>query len=88
MHVTGNESAYEFFHKMISYNTENFSHLITQDVLLLAGQNDHYVPIKQFTDQILSLTKVRSLTARMFPLEKTADTHCQIGNLGLATNVT
>ena len=87
MHITGSTSPYEFFHKMLSYNTKTFSPLITQDVLLLAGQNDHYVPIKQFTDQILTLTKVRSLTARMFTSEETADTHCQIGNLGLAADV-
>ena len=87
MHITGSISPYEFFHKMLSYNSKAISHLITQDVLLLAGQNDHYVPIKQFTDQILTLTKVRSLTARMFTSEETADTHCQIGNLGLAANV-
>ncbi|MDK2964965.1 alpha/beta hydrolase [Lacrimispora sp.] len=87
MHITGSKSPYEFFHKTLSYKTETFSPLITQDVLLLAGQNDHYVPIKQFTDQILTLTKVRSLTARMFTPEESADTHCQIGNLGLAADV-
>jgi pimeloyl-ACP methyl ester carboxylesterase len=87
MHITGSRSPYEFFHRIISYNTESFSHLITQDVLLLAGQNDHYVPIQQFTDQILTLTNVHSLTARMFTSEETADTHCQIGNLGLAADV-
>lgn len=87
MHITGSVSPYEFFHKMLSYNSDTFSHLIVQDVLLLAGQNDHYVPIKQFTDQILTLTNVHSLTARMFTSEETADTHCQIGNLGLAADV-
>jgi pimeloyl-ACP methyl ester carboxylesterase len=87
MHITGSKSPYEFLFRMLSYNTESFSHLITQDILLLAGQNDHYVPIKQFTDQILTLTNVHSLTARMFTSEETADNHCQIGNLGLAADV-
>jgi pimeloyl-ACP methyl ester carboxylesterase len=87
MHITSSASPYEFLHKMLSYNTKTFSHLLVQDVLLLAGQNDHYVPIKQFTDQILTLTNVRSLTARMFTPKETADTHCQIGNLGLAADV-
>ncbi|RKD31067.1 alpha/beta hydrolase [Lacrimispora algidixylanolytica] len=87
MHITGSNSPYDFFQCIIAYNTESFSHFITQDVLLLAGQNDHYVPIKQFTNQISALTKVHSLTARMFTSEESADTHCQIGNLGLATEV-
>ncbi len=87
MHITGSNSPYDFFQNILAYNTESFSHLITQDVLLLAGQNDHYVPIKQFTNQISALTKVHSLTARMFTSKESADTHCQIGNLGLATEV-
>lgn len=87
MHITGSSSPYDFFQSIMAYNTESFSHLITQDVLLLAGQNDHYVPIKQFTNQIFALTKVHSLTARMFTSKESADTHCQIGNLGLATEV-
>jgi pimeloyl-ACP methyl ester carboxylesterase len=87
MHITGSKSPYEFFHKINSYNTTSFSHLITQDVLLLAGQNDHYVPIEQLPAQISTLTNVHSLTARMFTPKETADMHCQIGNLGLAIDV-
>lgn len=87
MHITGSNSPYEFIHKTISYNTASFSHLLTQNVLLLAGQNDHYVPISQFTEQIKTLNNVHSLTARMFTERETASNHCQIGNLGLVTDV-
>ncbi|WP_143320156.1 hypothetical protein [Clostridium sp. HBUAS56010] len=87
MHITGSTSPYDFFQNIFAYKTEPFSHLITQDVLLLAGQNDHYVPIKQFANQISALTKVHSLTARTFTSEESADNHCQTGNLGLATEV-
>lgn len=87
MHVTGSNSPYEFIHKIISYNTANFSHLITQDVLLLAGQDDHYVPIEELPEQIKTLTKVRSLTARMFTASENAGNHCQLGNIGLAVDV-
>lgn len=87
MHVTGSRTPYEFFHKTISYNTGAFSPLITQNVLLLAGQNDHYVPIRQLPWQIGTLTNVRSLTVRMFTEKEYAHTHCQIGNLGLAVDV-
>lgn len=87
MHVTGSNSPYEFIHKIISYNTANFSNLITQDVLLLAGQDDHYVPIEELPEQIKTLTKVRSLTARMFTASENAGNHCQLGNIGLAVDV-
>jgi Lysophospholipase len=87
MHVTGSNSPYEFFRKTVSYNTADFSPLITQDVLLLAGQDDHYVPIEQLPEQIKTLTNVRSLTARMFTGKETASNHCQLGNIGLAIKV-
>lgn len=87
MHVTGSDSPYEFLRSTISYRTADFSPLITQDVLLLAGQEDHYVPIDQLPEQIRTLTQVHSLTARMFTAKETAGNHCQLGNIGLAVEV-
>lgn len=87
MHVTGSNSPYEFLHKTVSYKTAEFSPLITQDVLLLAGQEDHYVPIEQLPEQMKTLTNVRSLTARMFTAKEIASNHCQLGNIGLAIDV-
>lgn len=87
MHVMGSNSPYEFLQKCTLYNTEAFSQLIKQDVLLLAGQEDHYVPIEQLNQQIRTLTNVHSLTARMFTAKEFASNHCQIGNIGLALSV-
>ncbi|MDF1495235.1 alpha/beta hydrolase [Caproiciproducens sp. CPB-2] len=87
MHVMGSDSPYDFLHKTLSYNTAEISPLITQDVLLLAGQDDHYVPVHQLTEQISALTNVRSLTARMFTAKENAGSHCQLGNIGLAAEV-
>lgn len=87
MHVMGSDSPYEFLRKTVLYNTADFSQMITQDVLLLAGQEDHYVPIEQLPGQISTLTSVRSLTARMFTSKEIASNHCQLGNIGLAIDV-
>lgn len=87
MHATGSNSPYEFLQKTTLYNTADFSQLIKQDVLLLAGQEDHYVPIEQLTEQIKTLTNVHSLTARMFTAKEFASNHCQLGNIGLALSV-
>lgn len=54
---------------------------------MLAGQEDHYVPIEQLPEQIGTLTNVRSLTARMFTAKEFASNHCQPGNIGLAVRV-
>ena len=57
---------------------------IRQDVLLLAGSEDHYVPMKQWRRQIRMLKNARSITARLFTPSESAQNHCQVGNYGLA----
>jgi hypothetical protein len=87
MHVTGSRSPYEFLQKVRSLRTAAISARVTQDVLLMAGEQDHYVPLHQFYDQIKTLRNVRSLTARLFTRAEQAQNHCQIGNLALALQV-
>ena len=87
MHVMGSDSPYDFLHKALAYNTTKISPLLTQDVLLLAGQDDHYVPVQQLTDQISTLTHVHSLTAWLFTAKENAGNHIQLGNIGLAAEV-
>jgi len=67
--------------------TDDVSPRITQDVLLMAGAEDHYVPLSQLGAQIQTLTNARSVTARVFTRAESAQNHCQIGNLGLALRV-
>ncbi len=67
--------------------TDDVSPRITQDVLLMAGAEDHYVPLRQLSAQIQTLTNARSVTARVFTRAESAQNHCQIGNLGLAVQV-
>jgi pimeloyl-ACP methyl ester carboxylesterase len=84
MHVTGTTSAFEFLQKSVRFKTADVSALIWQDVLLLAGSEDHYVPIEQWHQQIKMLTNARSITARLFTRTESAQNHCQVGNYGLA----
>jgi len=84
MHVTGTYSPYEFFQKIKQFHTVDVSLLIKQDVLLLACLEDHYVPVEQFYQQIKMLRNARSITARLFTKNESAENHCQVGNYGLA----
>ena len=84
MHVTGTSSPYEFLLKAAQFHTADVSGLVKQDVLLLAGREDHYVPVRQFHQQIRMLTNARSVTARLFTGSESAGNHCQVGNYGLA----
>jgi alpha-beta hydrolase superfamily lysophospholipase len=87
MHVTGSQTPFDFLQKMRLYRTGPFSSQVSQDVLLMAGSEDHYVPLHQFYDQIATLKHVRSLTARLFTRWEQAQNHCQIGNIGLSVRV-
>jgi pimeloyl-ACP methyl ester carboxylesterase len=87
MHVTGSKSPYAFLRAIINYQTAPISRNVHQDVLLMAGAEDHYVPLQQFTKQIQMVSNVRSLTTRLFTRAENAQNHCQIGNLGLSLRV-
>jgi pimeloyl-ACP methyl ester carboxylesterase len=87
MHMLGAQTPYEYVQKAGEYRTWDVSHMLQQDVLLLAGTEDFIVPLEQFYWQIEALKNVRSLTARMFTRAEQAQNHCQVGNLGLAIDV-
>jgi pimeloyl-ACP methyl ester carboxylesterase len=84
MHVTGASSPYGYMRRTQAYVTADVSALIKQDVLLLAGRDDHLVPMSHFHRQIGMLTNARSITARLFTSSESAASHCQVGNYGLA----
>lgn len=68
-------------------NEDNLhSELVNQDVLILTGKNDHFIPYKLHDRQIALLSNTRSLTDRVFTEAESAQNHCQIGNIGLALN--
>lgn len=71
----------EYFEHIKKYNTREISPLLTQDVLVLAGESDIYTRFYQ--EQLDALSNARSVTGRLFTKEEHADHHCQIGNMGL-----
>jgi hypothetical protein len=52
--------------------------------LVLAGKEDHIIPLSHFYKQIDALKSARSKTARLFTRAEQAQNHCQVGNLHLA----
>ena len=84
MQVTGTPTPYDCLQAIKRFQTDDVAGAIRQDVLLLAGSDDHYVPIEQWHHQIGMLTNARSITARLFTQGESAANHCQVGNYGLA----
>ena len=84
MLVLGACTSYEVFLQSRKYTTRDISPLVKQDVLLMAGAEDHIIPLNHFHKQVAALQNARSKTSRLFTREEHAQNHCQIGNLGLA----
>jgi alpha-beta hydrolase superfamily lysophospholipase len=85
--VLGAETPAGVFDAWRKFQTADISHLVKQDVLLMAGTKDHYIPYHMLPDQIATLTAARSVTARSFTEAESAQNHCQVGNTGLALKV-
>ena len=56
---------------------------ITQDVLVLTGRNDHFIPIKMHKMIIKELTNAKSVKGIIYTKDTSANNHCQIGNIPL-----
>ena len=85
--VMGVESLAELLKVWQTYSTADVAPLVAQPVLLMAGTKDHYVPLHQLGDQVLTLSAASSVSARVFTEAEQAHNHCQIGNTGLAIKV-
>jgi len=85
MDITNHKVPIDAFDVLLQFNEENLSSdLITQDVLILTGKEDHLIPFKTHQMQINALVNARSVTGRVFSREEEAQNHCQVGNLKLA----
>jgi alpha-beta hydrolase superfamily lysophospholipase len=81
--VMGVGAPADVFRAWREYRTDDISSLVAQDVLLMAGAKDHYMPLHMLPDQLMTLTAAHSVTARVFTVAESAQNHCQIGNMGL-----
>ncbi len=83
MYITNKNSPAEWGKQLINYSVANIASQITQDVLLLAGKEDHMVPLKNYNLYMKGLTNARSVSGRVFTKEEHGQNHCQVGNIKL-----
>ncbi|MGI6084739.1 MAG: alpha/beta hydrolase family protein [Acetivibrionales bacterium] len=86
MYAYGVDTIFDYMKTLKRYNTKNISQMITQDVLLLAGSEDHIIPLRMYELQYNALKNSRSVEGRIFKREEHASNHCQVGNINLALN--
>ena len=83
--IQNKHEPYDAIKWMMAMNKEHISsERISQDVLLLGGQNDAFQPPVLLEKQKQALIHAHSITQRVFLKSELADQHCQIGNVGLA----
>ena len=56
---------------------------IKGDVLILAGEDDHFVPVEQVNKFKGSLSRARSVTTVIYDRESGGSEHCQLGAVTL-----
>ena len=84
MYITKIANQFHASMKMMDMNIHNSQpHKITQDVLILSGKNDHFIPIKMHNKMIKALSHAHSIKGIIYTKETNAQNHCQIGNIPL-----
>jgi pimeloyl-ACP methyl ester carboxylesterase len=88
MYITNKKTPMDAADVALRLNEKNLhSDLVKQDVLILTGREDHFIPFKMHDKQVKALINAKSVTARVFIKEEHAQNHCQNGNIGLALDV-
>jgi pimeloyl-ACP methyl ester carboxylesterase len=87
MYITGASTPAEWNEKLQHYSISDVAEQIRQDVLLLAGEEDQIIPLKEYHNNMNGLPNARSVTGRIFTAEEHAQNHCQVGNIKLALDV-
>lgn len=75
----------DYFNHIKLYNTREISPLLTQDVLVLAGEDDLYTVY--YDEQLKALKNAASAEGRLFTEAENAAMHCQTGNIPLVLGV-
>lgn len=86
LYITGTDNPYDFYLHLKKHTLKDKTALIKCDVLLLAGEHDHYIPKKHFDILMKNLPNAKTVTGRVFTESEGGAEHCQIGNHMLAIN--
>lgn len=74
------KDAYGYAKKLKLYDIEPIADKITQDMLIVGANQDHFIDYRMIGREINMLKNVRSLTFRLFTDKEDAQNHCNVGN--------
>ena len=84
--ITGTDSISAMYKSLSKHNLTGLYEKIDQDVLLLAGEKDHYIPMCQFDRCKEKIINAKSMTSRCFTKKEGGEQHCQVGNHSIAVD--
>lgn len=85
MYITGTKSPFKFYQAIEKHSLLGVHNLVDQKVLLLAGEEDHYIPHWQHNYLKKQLNNAQ-VDSRIFTKKENGEQHCQVGNYDLALN--
>ena len=83
-YITGTNDVYDFYNHLSKHTLKNIMEKIECDVLLLAGERDHYIPSKHYSILMKGIKNAKSIKGKIFTEKEGGSEHCQIGNHKLA----
>lgn len=84
LYAYGGGTAYGLISIMKNFSVTDVAPLITQDMMILGANKDHFIDYHLINKEIDALTNVKSLTVRIFTDKEGAGDHCNLGNGKLA----
>ena len=81
--VMGTRALLETAEALRAYTLQDVAQCIKGDVLIFAGEDDHFVPVVQIKQFESSLTQARSVTSVIYDRESGGAEHCQLGAMTL-----
>ena len=83
MWVMGTRGLLETAQTLRAYTLQDVAQRIKGDVLILAGEDDHFVPVEQVKQFENGLTQARSVTSVIYDRGSGGAEHCQLGAVTL-----
>lgn len=71
---------FDWVKKLDDYKMTDIGPKLTQDMLIIAANRDHFIPIGLLHDEIDALPNLKSLTVRILTEHEEAGGHCNVGN--------
>lgn len=83
MYAYGAKDPFGYLEKLEQFQMLDIGEKITQDMLILGAEKDHFIMNYLYKEEIDALPNVKSLTYRCFTAREDGASHCSVGNTKL-----